>query len=365
MKPTVVDIFCGAGGISEGFRQAGCEIIAAADIDPWATQTFANAHPSTLVLNQPIEKINWKSFSRNKLKNRDLDFLVGGPPCQSYSLNNHQRGLHDKRSKLFRSYLKAVSCLKPKWIVLENVTGIFSAGDGKVVDRIKNGLEKLGYNVEYKTLNCSHYGIPQARIRVLFVGNRTGQKIIWPNPRTSRKKNQMVTVEEAIGDLPSILNGGGKEFAEYIRAPFSRFQRLARKNSKQLFNHIAPNLSRINLKRIKCIPQGGNWRNIPRRLLPPGMRRAKKKDHTKRYGRLLPAGIASTILTKCDIHWGAYIHPTDDRSLSVREAARIQSFPDTYKFFGSKSSQYIQVGNAVPPLLAKVVAKSILSTYFT
>ncbi len=143
-------------------------------------------------------------------------------------------------------------------------------------------------------------------------------------------------------------------------SPKSDYQRLLRKGARVLYNHVAPSLSPINLKRLKHIPQGGSWRDIPRALLPAGMKLAKRSDHTKRYGRLHPDGLACTILTKCDLHWGAYVHPYQERSLTVREAARFQSFPDTVRFFGSKVDQFRQVGNAVPPLLAKAVAASVM-----
>ena len=134
-----------------------------------------------------------------------------------------------------------------------------------------------------------------------------------------------------------------------------------RKGSAGVMNHVAPNLAPINWERMTHIPQGGSWRDIPFRLLPAGMRRAKRSDHTKRYGRLHPDGLASTILTKCDLHWGAYIHPDQDRALTVREAARFQSFPDHFVFRGPRVEQYRQVGNAVPPLLAEAVAGSVRS----
>ena len=164
---------------------------------------------------------------------------------------------------------------------------------------------------------------------------------------------------DAIGDLPELAILHGEEESEYTGTPTGDFQKQMRKGAGKLFNHVAPYLAPINVERIKHIPQGGSWRDIPTSLLPAGMKLAKRSDHTKRYGRLRPDGLASTILTKCDIHWGAFIHPEQERGLTVREAARLQSFPDKIRFTGPRGEQFRQVGNAVPPLLAKAIAESL------
>lgn len=159
--------------------------------------------------------------------------------------------------------------------------------------------------------------------------------------------------------IPELGIKEGEEISEYPGPAESDYQEAMRKGSRTLYNHIAPYLADINLQRLTHIPQGGSWRDIPHKLLPAGMKKARRSDHTKRYGRLHPDGMSSTILTKCDLHWGAYIHPTQERTLTVREAARFQSFPDTVRFTGSKGEQFRQVGNAVPPLLARAVARSV------
>ena len=165
-----------------------------------------------------------------------------------------------------------------------------------------------------------------------------------------------MTVWDAIGDLPSLRNGEVSDpLLRYGTAPKSEYQAYLRGNATRVANHAAPRLAPINIKRMNYIPEGGSWRDIPVDLLPAGMKRARRCDHTKRYGRLRKEGLSSTILTKCDLHWGAYIHPEQDRVLTVREAARLQSFPDWFQFAGPRTEQYVQVGNAVPPLLAKQV----------
>lgn len=357
---TVLDLFCGAGGLSEGFRQAGYDIRAANDLDTYAGETMANAHAETKFLPGPIQKYSTQQFLKAaRLKAKQLDCLVGGPPCQGFSVYNHQRGLHDERSSLYHEYLRVVDGLQPKWIVLENVTGMTSAGGGAAVDGIISGLKQLGYTVGKRILRAEDYGIPQERRRIVFIGNRIGAPIPWPTPTHGPGLRPFTTVRDAIGDLPTLTNGEDRGNRAYASIAKCDYQRQLRGKSKIVLNHAATKLAAINIERMKHIPQGGSWRDIPFDLLPKGMQRAKRSDHTKRYGRLMLDGLSSTIMTKCDVHWGAYIHPTQNRSITVREAARFQSFPDMFEFKGSKTEQYVQVGNAVPPLLARKIAEAI------
>jgi DNA (cytosine-5)-methyltransferase 1 len=267
--------------------------------------------------------------------------------------------MHDQRSTLFREYLRIVDGLLPEWVVMENVTGITSVGNGGAVKEIFVGLQELGYDVEVRTLKAEEYGVPQERRRVFFVANRKGLKFFWPDPKYGPGRRPYVTVWDAIGDLPELRNGEELSNKAPINSPQSEYQRFLRSESECFENHNAPKLGSINLERMKFIGEGGSWRDLPVELLPEGMKRARRSDHTKRYGRLRRDGLASTILTKCDLHWGAYIHPTQDRILTVREAARLQSFPDKIVFSGSRTEQYVQVGNAVPPLLGLEIGKAI------
>lgn len=359
---TAIDLFCGAGGLSEGFRQSGFHILAGNDFDEFAGRTFATTHSEAAFIPGPIQDISAKDLlDAAGLKAGELDCLIGGPPCQAFSVYNHQRGMHDERSVLFKEYLRIVKGLKPKWIVMENVTGILSISDGDPVQAIKDGLADLGYHVETKVLKAEEYGVPQERRRVFFIGNRMGLPIRWPEPDHGPGLKPFVTVWDAIGDLPRIKNGEDAGETGYVSEPKSDYQKMLRKGSRKVENHSAPRLAPVNLQRMKHIPEGGSWRDIPVNLLPDGMKKAKRSDHTKRYGRLRKKGLSSTILTKCDIHWGAYIHPAQDRSITVREAARLQSFPDWFKFEGPRTEQYVQVGNAVPPLLGRKVAEAIIS----
>lgn len=362
IKPwTVVDLFSGAGGLSEGFRQAGAQVLAANDFDMAAGQTFSSTHPEAVFLGGPIQDISADDFLKaSGLIRGELDCLVGGPPCQGFSVYNHQRGLEDPRSGLYKEYLRIVEGLNPKWVVLENVTGMASTGAGATVEAILVGLRGLGYVVEQRILKAEEYGVPQERRRIVFIGNRIGLPIAYPEKSHGPGLIPFVTVHDALGDLPVLENGEDKGVTAYACSAFSDYQKELRGNSVQVNNHAATKLSQINMQRMQHIPVGGSWRDIPFELLPEGMKNAKRSDHTKRYGRLRPEGLSSTILTKCDVHWGAYIHPTQDRSLTVREAARLQSFPDWFVFKGSRTEQFVQVGNAVPPLLGKKIALAIM-----
>jgi DNA (cytosine-5)-methyltransferase 1 len=360
IKPTVIDLFCGAGGLSEGFRQAGFHVLAGNDFNEIAGQTYAATHLDAVFLGGPIQDITAKALlKKTSLVKGELDCLIGGPPCQAFSVYNHQRGMHDLRSHLFREYLRLVKGLSPKWIVMENVRGILSVGGGEAVRAIQSGLNDLGYRVEMQTLKAEEFGIPQERRRVVFIGTRTNLPIHFPEATHGIGGEPFVTIKQAIGDLPSLKNGEAIGSTAYSKKTSSDYQRQMRLRSALIHNHSAPKLSAVNLERMKYIPPGGSWRDIPIGLLPEGMKRARRCDHTKRYGRMTWNGMACTILTKCDVHWGAYIHPDQDRAISVREAARLQSFPDWFQFEGSMTDQYIQIGNAVPPLLGKSIAMAI------
>ncbi|RDC62151.1 DNA cytosine methyltransferase [Adhaeribacter pallidiroseus] len=362
MELTAIDLFAGAGGLSEGFKNAGFKILAANDFDEFSAQTFKVTHPDTFFLDGPIQDIDAQDFLNvTNLQHGDLDCLVGGPPCQAFSVYNHQRGMHDERSGLFREYLRIVEGLFPKYVVIENVTGMTSVANGQAIKEITRGLFALGYfNIESRILKAEEFGVPQERRRIVIIANRIANPITWPKPL--HNISNFTTVKDAISDLPEIENGQGTDYGVNYKIPFdqaSNFQKTMRKKSIFITNHEAPKLSEINLKRMHYVPQGGSWRDIPYELLPTGMKRAKRSDHTKRYGRLKETGLSSTILTKCDIHWGTFYHPTQERSITVREAARLQSFPDHYIFQGPRTEQYRQVGNAVPPLLAEVIAIEI------
>lgn len=363
-----VDLFCGAGGLSEGFREEGFEILVANDFDQCCEETYKANHPDTFFISGQIQNITpAQILSICKMAVGELDCVIGGPPCQAFSVYNHQRGMQDERSGLFREYLRMVAGLLPKFVVMENVPGMSSVENGIAVDEIQNGLESLGYRVKHGILKAEEYGVPQERRRLIFLGTRLDVDLDWPEITHGDTPNlkPYVDVWDAISDLPELQNGCGVEVCEYPMPAQNAYQAFMRNHSPVVYNHVAPLLGSLNLRRLQYIPQGGSWRDIPFDLLPSGMKRAKRSDHTKRYGRLAKEGLSSTILTKCDPHWGAFFHPTQDRVITVREAARLQCFPDHIRFCGSRSDQYKQVGNAVPVLLSAALAKTVRKAYET
>jgi DNA (cytosine-5)-methyltransferase 1 len=384
---TFIDLFAGAGGLSEGLAGAGFHSLFSSEIIPVYAQTYKLNHPSTYVVTADIRSLDANKIREElNLERGELDLIAGGPPCQGFSINAPIRSVFDDRNHLFKEYLRFVDAFAPRAILIENVPGLVSFEHGATLHAILDALAALGYGADVRILGAPYYGVPQMRWRTVILGLRgkdlphyafpepiyhapirpnftttfDGQSLVkLPLPETSA---QFVTVRDAIGDLPPLQAGErGKKIKEYACAPTCDFQRRVRVGSVGVSSHEAPKLSDINLQRLRHIPSGGNWTNIPDELLPQGMQRARKSDHTKRYGRVSPDGLASTILTKCDPHWGAYFHYEQERSFTVREAARIQSFPDHFVFTGTQIQQFAQVGNAVPPLLAEAVGLAIKS----
>lgn len=380
-SPTTIDLFCGAGGITEGFRQMGYACLYANDFMREAIETFAYNHAETWSECRDIEEVD-ASKVRNRLQISKgvLDVLVGGPPCQGFSINAPERFLDDPRNKLFQHYLRFLKEFEPKAFLFENVPGLLSLGDGMVFRQILREFARFGYQVTAKILFAAQYGVPQERWRLILLGSRRSE-VAAPEPThyatgranfrgggtltfdlSSDDRDRLlraVTVGEAIGDLPRIRIGEGSEAVAYSAEAHSGYARAMRNPQGLVFNHFGARLSKQNIERMKYVKPGGSWRDIPHRLLPKGMQRARKSDHTKRYGRLRNDGLAGTVMTKCDPHWGAVFLPDQERSLSVREAARLQSFPDSYKFLGPRVSQYEQVGNAVPVLMARAIAMAL------
>jgi DNA (cytosine-5)-methyltransferase 1 len=377
-----IDLFSGAGGITEGFRRVGFECLYANDVNHWAIETFRANHPETLTDDRPIEEVNAAKLRRELgLAKGALDVLVGGPPCQGFSINAPERFLEDERNVLFRHYVRFLDEFRPKALLFENVPGMLSVGNGIVFECILDALRDHGYRVSVKILFAGHYGIPQERWRTIILGSRgtTTPQHPYPTHFATARANfrggttmtfrllplekpmlkRAVTVADALDDLPRLKMGEGGEIVTYDRPAHSDYARSMRNCDPVTYNHFAGILSPQNVERMKYVKPGGSWRDIPWELLPKGMQRARKSDHTKRYGRLKKDALAGTVLTKCDPHWGAVFLPDQDRALTVREAARLQSFPDSYKFLGPRVAQYEQVGNAVPVLMAEAIARQI------
>lgn len=410
-----VDLFCGAGGFSEGFRQAGVHTVAANDIDAWAGATYADNHPNTAFVLGDITETEVKKALLAAIDGRRVDIVAGGPPCQAFSqVRNHDRATDDPRNVLYQHFLSMVSTIVPKAFVMENVVGMRNIEGGKVGEQILEHLSLGGaYKVRWSVLDTADFGVPQTRRRVVAIGVRKDLGIEPPvmhsplaedrmelvrtgrggrvtyelpteqtsllSPRSSIVDQlldddslEYVSVEQAIGDLvglqpaTTIVRKPSNDPNPYPRAPMSAYQRHMRGDSVDVYNLDVPSIREDTVKRLAAIPQGGNYRDIPEDLQArylngkrwgPDVGRAKlSRKHYYAYRKLHPNFFSWTLNTKTDCVY----HYEDLRALSVREFARLHSFPDAYAFLhGDRHSRYAQVGNAVPPLLAKAIAEQL------
>lgn len=341
MANTLIDLFAGAGGLSEGLRQAGFESLYANEVNPRYAETYQLNHRDAEVETGDIREVCAADVRRRLgLRPGELDLLAGGPPCQGFSINAPIRSLGDRRNHLFLEYLRFADEFSPRAVMIENVPGLVSFENGDTLHAIIKELQNLGYYADVQILYAPHFGVPQTRWRTIVLGfrdfdnpleafpqplaiapvrvnftSRFGGRNIVQLPTSGTELPSYTSVRDAIGDLPALRNGeSGAELKAYETPPKNEFQRLLRGGSTGVTNHEAARLSQINLQRMKHIPPGGNWTDIPFDLLPAGMKKARPSDHTKRYGRVDPDGLASTILTKCDPHWGAYFHYDQDRA---------------------------------------------------
>lgn len=376
-RPLAIDLFCGAGGITLGLMNAGFDVIFASDISPACAATHHRNFPSVTFHHGDIQQLDGSKVLRQLgLASGELDLLIGGPPCQGFSILG-QRQLDDPRNGLFGEFIRIAGELRPKAVVIENVPGLATLHGGVILEWIGRAFRDLGYNVECAELLAAQYGVPQMRWRMFFVAwrndlgmapvgfpqpthGRLGIGDLVPNRTVTKEQSEgFLTIREAIGDLPPV--GSGERTTSYDRPPHGAYQEAMRRFAEPcLHNHYAPRLSEVNIQRIQHLQPGQDWRDLPRWLLPAGMQRALLKDHTRRFRRMTWEGVARSIITRFrDPKSGEYIHPEQTRTISIREAARIQSFPDWFVFEGNNTDQYDQVGNAVPVLLAKAVAEHI------
>ncbi|XME01984.1 DNA cytosine methyltransferase [Lachnospiraceae bacterium C1.1] len=348
-KYKILDLFCGAGGFSYGMdKNPNFETLIALDNDKYAGDTFKKNMPKAEVVIGDITDGDTKEGIIKKAKELGINMIIGGPPCQGYSMKGKKLGLKDPRNFLFREYLNFVEKLKPDVFVIENVKGLLLASNGWFRDEIVKAIGDLGYIVEYGVLNASDYGVPQARERAIFICSRHN-RVKLPD----KIANKIVTVRDAIGDL-SYLNSGEGEFEQdYSLEITSEYQKLMRKGSKKLYNHKASNHKQVAIDKLKMIPPEKGKECLPDELL------GNQKFKTT-WGRLKWNEVSPTIDTRFDASSnGTNNHPYLHRAITPREAARIQSFDDNFIFYGSKVHVRKQIGNAVPPLLAKAIADQI------
>lgn len=364
MSLFVLDLFCGCGGMSWGLHKAGFEILAG--IDNWrpALNTFSLNHPNAETIEADLHVLPPRDVRmRLGLQVGELDCLIGGPPCQGFSKNvpATYRFLEDPRNQLFRSFLAFVEEFCPKTVVMENVAEIYNAFGGQVSSEIIDTLEQLGYKVEVKVILAADYGVPQQRRRCFFFGSRTDVPPKFPEPMYAPKEEIDLfrtlapyrSAWDAISDLPVLHHGEGYEPMEYDKEPVNDYQALMRSDSSVLYDHVARKLTETQLARIESIKPGQGLKDLPDHLRP-------KSGYSGAYGRLDYESPAPTI-TRWVFHPGSgrFSHPREPRVITIREAARIQSFSDDFRFTGTYIEKAHQVGNAVPPLFMTILAPYI------
>lgn len=343
-KLKVVDLFSGCGGFSYGFEMAGFDVRLGVDNEKIALDTFKLNHKNSDVLLADLHEDSSISQITNKVKK--IDIIIAGPPCQGFSLTG-SRKKEDKRNKLFYSVFKLAKVSKPQAIVIENVPGLATLYDGKAKDEIIKQFKALGYSSNFKVLYAPEFGVPQIRKRIFFVGLKSDKTFEFPNPVL--KESEFNTCSIALSDLPDTTEFENECTFNYPTPPKNDFQRMMRKGSEGIKNHIGTKHTQMVIDVISQVPEGGNYKD-----LPPGVGESRKFNEAwTRYHSQKPS---KTIDTGHRNHF----HYKYNRIPTVRENARLQSFPDKFVFLGTKTQQYRQVGNAVPPLLGYHIAKQLL-----
>ena len=348
-KYNVLDLFCGCGGLSKGFIEAGFSVQLGVDIDDVALKTFAYNHEGSTAMNLDLSSLDNVDKIKDYFDSHDikLDVMVGGPPCQGFSLAG-PRQIDDSRNKLYQAMVKTARILKPKVFVLENVPGMIQLHGGLVKEKIINDFSNMGYKMgNPHILYAPDYGIPQIRKRVVFVGLlNSDTEFTYPQPYL--QPQNYITCEQAIGDLPALIDIVGEPVQPYPCEPQNEYQALMRKGSEAIHNHEGTIHDAKTKKFIAMVPEGKNYRSLP----PEYSGIYKYHEALTRYHSKKPS---PTINTGHRSHF----HYKWNRIPTVRESARLQSFDDKFIFFGNKTQQYRQVGNAVPPLLGKAIATEI------
>ncbi len=368
MKLRMIDLFSGCGGLSIGFESSGdFEVIAANDFDPDNLVAFKANHPNATTWEGSIENLDPVHLMEELgLKTGELDVMVGGPPCQGFSRNRARRHfggyfVDDPRNYLFKEYLRFVKAFLPRVVVIENVADMLVKENGRFGTEILETLSELGYNeAQAGVLNAADFGVPQRRRRAIIIASREGS-IPLPTATHAKPNNNdelfglphWRTIRDAIGDLPSIAGGEGSSPCAYRSDPSNDYQELMREGSESLTDHIGWKLSKIQSDRLNYLSPGQGAADLPNHLAP-------KSAYGSAYRRM-SWDIPALTITTWMYHPGSgmYFHPSDHRTITVREGARIQSFPDRVLFTGGKVARCRQVGNAVPPLLATAIASQI------
>lgn len=366
-RPKAISLFAGAGGCSLGFKQAGYDIVYATDYDKSAIETYKFNFPETLTECKDINNINFNELLNDlKLKKGEIDILIGGPPCQGFSTAG-SRFWDDPRNHLLRQYIRALEIVKPKWFLMENVEGLLTSNKGEYVRESVKAFVNLGYSVRLEKVYSQEYGVPQRRKRVIVIGNRLGIDFSFPKPTTNSHgrifRKADITIQHALFGLPKPTNEN-KEL-KYNNDFSDSWASFLKSKNNTVTDHFYPKTERIQLERISMLKPGQTMKDLPEYLQHPSFKKRaarRVKDGTpsdKRGGA--PSGLKrlkfeepSLTITGAAIR--EFIHPIENRCLTIRECARIQTFPDDYFFSGSNGSKIQQIGNAIPPLLAKTFA---------
>ena len=346
MTLNVLDLFCGCGGLSCGFEQAGYNILLGIDNDNAALNTFRYNHKKAKAENINLAEDNICEKIEEVIEKQNVDVIIGGPPCQGFSLTG-PRNFYDQRNKLYLAMVETVKHFKPKAFLIENVTGMATLYGGEVKNKIIECFTELGYNVNVRVVCAADYGVPQIRKRLIFVGirNDIGE---FEFPERICTPDKYVTCEDALSDLPSLETDLGKEEIDYPVRPLTSYQKKMRKNAKKLYNHVGTNHTEEVKSVIALVPEGGNYKDLPQGVGDSRkFNEAWTRYHSKKPSRTIDTGHRN------------HFHYKYNRVPTVRENARLQSFPDNFIFLGTKTQQNRQVGNAVPPMLGYSLAKQI------
>jgi DNA (cytosine-5)-methyltransferase 1 len=347
-KFTAIDLFSGCGGFSYGFQQAGFHVLLGVDNSEVALKTFKHNHQNSKVLSLDLHAEKAIATIADSVKEYDIDVIIAGPPCQGFSLTG-TRNEHDERNTLFNAVFRLAEKINPKAIIIENVPGLLRLYDGKAKKEIINKCHEMGYTCNLKLLFAPDYGVPQIRKRVFFVALKKDLgEFEFPAP--FHNETNYVTTAEAIGDLPNLEKDLGSIKMKYDKPTFSKYQKIMRNGNKVIFNHEGTKHTDHVINVISQVPEGGNHKD-----LPPGVGDSRKFNEAwTRYHSNKPS---KTIDTGHRNHF----HYKWNRVPTVRENARLQSFPDEFIFLGNKTEQNRQVGNAVPPILGNVLATKLIN----
>lgn len=346
---TVVDLFAGVGGLSYGFtHNDNFKVILANEYEKDIAKAYSLNHPDVKMLDCDIRDLTEEIL--NKEITMQVDIVVGGPPCQSYSTLGKRQ--NDDRAHLFEEYCRILKILKPKMFLFENVTGILSMNNGKLFKEVQECFKDIGYELKYKVLNAADYGVPEIRERVILVGTKCKNNFNYPEPTHGNQPGlkPYVTVKDALSDMPILESG--EECSNYLTNPSNDFQHFVHDCDKLRDNQSPKNGEHL-IKIMQALPDGGSKDDLPEELRPKsGFGNTYAKMWWERPAPTITRNFACPSSSRC-------VHPRDSRALSTREGARLQSFPDSYKFYGSTSMKNLEIGNAVPPLLSIALAKQV------